>query len=59
MEHIGNQSNSKTSNERKQLPSIQLNSVIKPYKYMYQTIYKRANGLIENILLNRKLNFLF
>jgi len=45
VEHIGNKSNNKMTNEIKKNPLIQLKSLIKPYKYMYQTIYKRANGL--------------
>jgi hypothetical protein len=44
VEHIGTKSNNKSINENKKQPLIQLKSVIKPYKYMYQTIYKRANG---------------
>jgi hypothetical protein len=44
VEHVGNKSNDKNRNEIKNQASIQLKSVIKPYKYMYQTIYKRANG---------------
>jgi hypothetical protein len=45
VEHIGNKSNNKTADETKKNPLIQFKSFIKPYKYMYQTIYKRANGL--------------
>ena len=44
VEHIGTKSNEKTAGEGKQMPSIVFKSLVKPYKYMYQTIYKRANG---------------
>ncbi len=45
MEHIGNKSKNQTTNETKKIPSILFKNFVKPYKYMYQTIYKRAHGL--------------
>ncbi|CAF0929823.1 unnamed protein product [Adineta steineri] len=47
VEHSGNKANNKDKTERKKLPSIQFQSLVKPYKYMYQTIYKRANGALN------------
>ncbi|CAF1214864.1 unnamed protein product [Rotaria magnacalcarata] len=49
VEHIGNQSNNKNTNETKKAPVIQLKSLVKPYKSMYQTMYKRANVLNNQI----------
>lgn len=43
----------------KKNPFIQFNSLIKPYKYMYQTIYKRANGWLENFFKILKVNLFF
>jgi hypothetical protein len=44
IEHIGNKSTNKIPNKINKVPIIQFKSLVKPYKYMYQTIYKRANG---------------
>ncbi|CAF2325762.1 unnamed protein product [Rotaria sp. Silwood2] len=49
VEHIGNQSTNKNMNQTKQTPIIQLKSLVKPYKYMYQTMYKRAHVLNKQI----------
>ncbi|CAF0819314.1 unnamed protein product [Rotaria sordida] len=49
VEHIGNQSTNKNTNQTKKIPIIQLKSLVKPYKYMYQTMYKRANVLNKQI----------
>lgn len=43
VEHVGSKVNRKSSSTT---PSILLKSSLKPYKYMYQTIYKRADGLL-------------
>ncbi|CAF1260599.1 unnamed protein product [Adineta ricciae] len=49
IEHIGSVAKAKDSTERKTSPSIQLRSLLKPYKYMYQTIYKRADVLNKQL----------
>ena len=46
VEHLGSKANSKSSSATKKSPSILFKSTLKPYKYMYQTIYKRADGLL-------------
>lgn len=43
-EHVGNHAKDRTTAETRKTPSIQFKSMVKPYKYMYQTIYKRAAG---------------
>ncbi|UJR33361.1 hypothetical protein I4U23_020809 [Adineta vaga] len=49
VEHIGNETKNKTTSENKKTPSIQFKSLVQPYKYMYQTIYKRANALNKQL----------
>jgi hypothetical protein len=54
VEHIGNKSNNKNTDEIKRSPLIEFKSLVKPYKYMYQTIYKRANGWYHSIWIEYK-----
>jgi hypothetical protein len=58
-EHIGSKSNQKPSNETKKTPLILFKNFVKPYKYMYQTIYKRANGLLICMKSNNKMHSVF
>ena len=60
VEHIGSKSNKKTTNETKKTPSILFKNFVKPYKFMYQTIYKRATGLLISMKSNDEMHsFLF
>lgn len=45
VEHVGSKTVDKNTNAKKKIPSIQFKSLVKPYKFMYQTMYQRANGL--------------
>lgn len=47
VEHIGSKANQKSISQKP--PQIQLQSTVKPYKYMYQTIYKRADALNKQL----------
>lgn len=44
VEHLGSKVTRKTADATKKSPSILFESTLKPFKYMYQTIYKRADG---------------
>jgi hypothetical protein len=59
VEHIGNKSNNKTINETNKIPSILFKNFVKPYKYMYQTIYKRANGSFISMKSNDEVFIFF
>ena len=45
VEHLGSKVTRPTTSGTKKSHSILFESSLKPYKYMYQTIYKRADGL--------------
>lgn len=48
VEHVGSKMIGKKVNETTRAPIIQFKSAMKPYKYMYQTLYKRALGILKS-----------